>query len=259
MLAPSELPIFLSGLVRCGVCGDDFVSVGGRRRCKAANRQACSNSSITSNHLEERALSGRRDRLLTPDIICRFAVHLQRELDAEQRAAYGRRDELEDALVETRQRAAKILRRVEEDEAAPRSLTTRLKELEVEEEQLERELAELPERTVIRLPTNYEAIYRTAIAELNQHLATREANVSRSAIRALIEGVVVHAGNCRGGKHRRLELHGDMFQMVALTEAAVGGSVKVQNARKAQFHGTGPLSGTPLVAGAGFEPATFRL
>ena len=68
-----------------------------------------------------------------------------------------------------------------------------------------------------------------------------------------------HAGNCRGGKHRRLELHGDLFQMVALTEAAVAGSVKVQNARKAQFHGTGPLSGTPLVAGAGFEPATFRL
>lgn len=205
MLAPSELPIFLSGLVRCGVCGDDFVSVGGRRRFKAANRQVRSNRSITSNHLEERALSGLRDRLLTPDIICRFAVHLQRELDAEQRAAYGRRDELEDALVETRQRAAKILRRVEEDEAALRSLTTRLKELGAEEEQLERELAELPERTVIRLPTNYEAIYRTAIAELKQHLATREANVSLSAIRALIEGVVVHAGNCRGGKHRRLE------------------------------------------------------
>ena len=119
-LAGAKRPAhFLSGLVRCGVCGDAFVSVGGRWRCKAAGRQACSNNSILSEHLEQRALAGLRDRLLAPEIISRFAVHLQRELDAQQRLAHGRRDELESTLVDAKQRAAKILQRIEEDEYAP--------------------------------------------------------------------------------------------------------------------------------------------
>lgn len=119
-LAGAKRPAhFLSGLVRCGVCGDAFVSVGGRWRCKAAGRQACSNNSILSEHLEQRALAGLLDRLLAPEIISRFAVHLQRELDAQQRLAHGRRDELESTLVDAKQRAAKILQRIEEDEYAP--------------------------------------------------------------------------------------------------------------------------------------------
>lgn len=143
---------FLSGLVCCGVCGNDLVNVGDRWRSKAAGRQACTNSSITSAHLEERALAGLRDRLLTLEIISRFAVHLQRELDAQRRSVHGQRDDLEAALAGARQRAAKILRRIEDEDDAPRSLTARLKELETEEERLERAIADLPERTVIRLP-----------------------------------------------------------------------------------------------------------
>ena len=194
---------FLSGLVRCGVCGGDFVSTGGRWRCKAASRQACSNSSITSGLLEQRTLAGLRERLLTPEIIGRFAVHLQRELDARQRASLGKREAIESTLTDVRLRAAKILRRIEEDDDAPRSLTTRLKELEAEEARLERELSIQPERTVIRLPANYEAVYRTAIAQLEEHLTAREAIASKNTIRTLIEAVVVHGVESRGGKHGR--------------------------------------------------------
>ena len=82
-----------------------------------------------------------------------------------------------------------------------------------------RELATLPERTAIRLPANYETVYRAAIAQLEQHLAPREASGSRNAIRTLIEVVVVHGGKGRGGKHRRLELHGDLFRMLEFAEA----------------------------------------
>lgn len=45
----------LSGLVRCGVCGEPYVSTGKRWRCKAAVRKACSNSSILGDQLEARA------------------------------------------------------------------------------------------------------------------------------------------------------------------------------------------------------------
>ena len=66
---------------------------------------------------------------------------------------------------------------------------------------------------MVRLPANYEALYRVAIAELEQHLATREASASRNAIRTLVDAVVVHGGDSGGGKYRRLELQGNLFSM----------------------------------------------
>ena len=71
----------------------------------------------------------------------------------------------------------------------------RLKDLERDEERLEQEVANLPERTVVRLPTNYTTTYRTAIAGLQQLLATPETSRSRNVIRALIETAVVHGGD----------------------------------------------------------------
>ncbi len=46
-------------------------------------------------------------------------------------------------------------------------------------------------------------------------------NGYRKAIRALIEAVVVYGGSSRGGKHGRLELHGDVFRMLDFAEQAV--------------------------------------
>ena len=247
----------LSGLVRCGVCGEHYVSTGGRWRCKAALRKACSNGSILGHQLEERALAGLRDHLLTPEVIGRFAQHLQHELHAQQKAAHSRRAEIETSLAETRSRTAKILKRIEEDDDAPRSLSARLKELEAEEERLEEELRTLPDQTIVRLPANYEAVYRTAIAQLEQHLTTKDAASSRNAIRALIDSVVVHAGDSRGGKVRRLELHGDLYRMLEFTEEA--GSSGAQKRKQPQAGGLGAGSVTPVVAGVGFEPTTFRL
>ena len=251
----------LTALVRCGVCGEDYISMGaGRWRCKASTRQACNNGSVAASQLEDRVLAGLRGRLLTPEIVGRFAVHLQRELDSQMRSAHGRRDKLEVCLAETRLRIAKLLKQIEGDEDLPRSIMTRLRDLESEEEHLEQELINLPERTVVRLPANYEAVYRSAISELDQHLTTRDASVSRNAIRALIDSVIVHAGDSRGGKVRRLELQGDLFRMLEFVETAAAGENRSrQNARKPQSLGTEALVVAPLVAGAGFEPATFRL
>ncbi|WP_039858987.1 hypothetical protein, partial [Novosphingobium pentaromativorans] len=43
---------------------------------------------------------------------------------------------------------------------------------------------------------------------------------SKGTIRTLIEAVVVHGGDSRGGKHRRLELHGDLFRMLDFAQGA---------------------------------------
>lgn len=78
--------------------------------------------------------------------------------------------------------------------------------MEREEGRLEQELANLPERTVVRLPANYELVYRNAIVQLYEHLVTRDAAPSRNALHTLIETVVVHGGDGRGGKVRKLAL-----------------------------------------------------
>lgn len=87
-----------------------------------------------------RALAGPRNRLLTAKIISRFARHLQVELHNRHLTAHKRRDEIERALAEVRSRAAKVLKRIEEDDDAPRALSLRLKELEAEEDRLNEEL-----------------------------------------------------------------------------------------------------------------------
>lgn len=68
---------------------------------------------------------------------------------------------------------------------------------------LAQELKNVPERTVVCLPANYEAVCHSAIGELEAHLASREASASREAIRTLIEAVIVHEDDARGGKVRR--------------------------------------------------------
>ncbi|MBX7514454.1 zinc ribbon domain-containing protein [Qipengyuania sp. GH38] len=247
----------LSGLVGCGICGQPYVSTGGRWRCKGSLQKKCTNGSVAGKHLEERALAGLRDCLLTPEVISRFAQHLERELSAQHQATDKRQGEIKAELRGVQSKIAKIVRRIEEDDEAPRALTNRLKEHEAAEELLKEELATMPTRTVVRLPANYEAVYRTAIAELKDHLESKDAASSREAIRALIEKVVVHAGDSRGGKVRRLELHGDLYRMLEFTEEAASGGAKKR--KQPQATGAGAASVTPVVAGVGFEPTTFRL
>ena len=79
-----------------------------------------------------------------------------------------------------------------------------------------------------------------------------------NSVRALIEKVVVHGGDSRGGKVRRLELHGDLFRMLEFAHASTT-SGRPAKRRSSGISGDFGVIGTPLVAGAGFEPATFRL
>ena len=69
----------------------------------------------------------------------------------------------------------------------------------------------------------------------------------------------MHRGDSRGGKHRRLELQGDLFRMLEFAEAAwAGGSCRLQKRRNPQQGSAGGLSRTPLVAGVEFNRCRTR-
>ena len=204
----------LSGLVTCGACSQPFIGTGYRWRCKAALRQACGNASIRLDELEQRVLAGLRHRLLTPDLVARFVADLQRELDEQQTSSAGDADRLKTRLGDVRTKIANVVRRIEDDVDAPRALTTRLKDLELEESSILTNLALTPKRPTICLPTDYDALYTTAVAELDRHLAVPDAAPARAAMRQLIESIVVHPGVARSGKARRVELRGDLFALL---------------------------------------------
>lgn len=174
----------LSGLVACGACGSPVLATGaGRWRCKGHRTGACTNGSVTTSELENRAFAGIRGKLLTPEAVSQFAAAFQRELKEAHRTDNAERARNEIELTEPRARIAKLVTRTEEDDDGPRSLSVRLKELEATEQALEATLATLAtlaERQVVRLPANYEALYLRAIADLDQHLATERQRVSHS-------------------------------------------------------------------------------
>ena len=254
-LSGAKRPIhLLSGLVICGACSAPFLATGaGRWRCKGHRTGACDNGSITTTELEARALAGIRERLLTPALIKRFAALLQLELATVAQAGNVERATAEQKLAETRTRIDNLVSQIEDDEDAPRALTTRVKNLEAEERRLEETIAATTASLVVRLPANYESLYGHAIAELDAHLASDDGAAARNTIRPLIEKIVVQPGSARGGKRRPIQLQGDLYRMLAFAERACA-----SNAQKPRAAGPGAFV-IPLVAGTGFEPVTFRL
>lgn len=247
-------PHLLSGLVECGLCQQPYLSSGGGRwRCKGHRTMQCNNGSIRTSELEDRTLTGLRTKLLTPAVIASFAAALQEELKTIRLESESKGDELRAALGDTRARMAKLLAQLEEEDDVPKSLLRRLKELEKEEERLADLVDAKPVNNVIRLPTNYEAVYRRAVDDLSAHLASTDATRARKSVRQIISKVVVGPGTGRGGRVRPMELHGDLFEMLEFAQTA--SMAETQKPRRKR-DGVVVIG---RVAGAGFEPATFRL
>jgi len=239
-LGGAKRPVhLLSGLVECGACGGPFVGTGGRWRCKAAMRQACRNASIRIDQLESRVLAGLREQLLTPEMIGKFARALQQELDEQQQVANAGAAGTEASLIDVRDRMRRLAKRIEEDEDAPRMLISRLKALEAEEADLAAAVTAAPARTVVRLPTNYELVYRRAVEQLEEHLRSDDGNAAREAIRVLIDKIVVQPGDERGGKRRAVQLHGDLFQMLDFASTVSGRDTRA-SARTRTHNSPGP-------------------
>lgn len=195
----------LSDLVFCGVYCVKFVAAGGgccryRNRCGAG----CGNGSITTVRLESRALSGARERLLSPSLISRSGAEPQKELNHAPHDIDASPFAVEVTLADTRSRVAKLVHRMEEYDEVPNALIGRLKQLKQVETQLSADLVTTSERKVIRRPANYAAVYIKAVAELKAHLPGVEGTATRQAIRALVERVVVQVGNAHCGKSRAM-------------------------------------------------------
>ena len=236
----------LSGLLTCGVCGGGFtITAKDRYGCARRARQgSCSNShGIQRAELETRILGGLKSTLVTPELVKEFVDEYRREWNKVQSEAAEKSRDRERRLAAVKRKIDAILRAIENG-IYTSSTKERLEALEVEKAELA-----LP-NNVVALPTihpNLAQLYRDKVARLELELADPAlAAEAKSVIRSMIKTIAVSPGPNRGEVN--LELHGELAALMTLAEARSGG--KTTSDTRIQVS---------VVAGAGFEPTTFRL
>ncbi len=243
----------LSGKLFCGCCDGPMTNIGRNYlACSAARRQGtCSNGrGIQRDELDKMILDALQARLMEPEHVAAFVAEFNAEwnrLQAEVSAHEGaKRRELDavgrklDGLIDA------IARGI-----CSTSLQQKLDELEARKAELERALQAAPRPRPLLHPRLAD-IYRQRVESLQTALDGPDASAALETLRSLIERVVLHPAP-DGHRGFEIELVGEIAAMVALGADDKDHS-RSQVAGHDAFH-----SSIKVVAGAGFEPAAFRL
>ena len=239
----------LSGLVHCGVCGGPYTLRGqGRFVCsRHLDTRACDNNrSITRAALEQRVLAGLKDRLMAPDLLeeaIRAYVEETNRLNHERRAASAA-GQIE--LRKVVKAIDAIVDLVEEGRHTP-AILERLYGLEDRAAELRAQQAAAPS-DVPDIHPNIAELYRRKVTRLAETLNDpADRDEAADALRSLIEKVELRPGSQRGEVHA--VLHGEIGAILDWLEG------RYDNTPGTYVSGVSVSMG----AGAGFEPATFRL
>ncbi len=201
----------LSGLLECGVCGDNYaIVVGDRYGCVGHHRgRSCSNGrTIRREVLERRALAGIADRLVSADkieaAVAAYAAHINRE-NREQRIEA---DADKRGLARIDKAVAGIMAAIEDGLYQP-TMKARMAELERERAEITARLAKAP-RGVPDIHPGIAEIYKRKVAALMETLKDPNTRLDASSdIRSLVGRIVLHPGEKRGEVHATL--HGSLI------------------------------------------------
>ena len=245
----------LSGLVFCGCCGGPY-SLRGADRFACSNhisKGACSNSrTIPREELEARALSGLKDRMMAPEIVEEAMRAYAEETNRLNRERRSSGDAWKAELVKIEKQIRGIIEAIKAG-MFHESMKAEMDTLEARKTELSTLLADAPEDTPDILPSA-SAIYAKKVSALTKALNRKEERQEAAeTLRGLIEKISLTPGPERGEIYATL--HGELGTILNWTERqAIGKTVKTT---KPAADATG-LS-LSVVAGAGFEPAAFRL
>ncbi|MFW8636116.1 recombinase family protein [Cribrihabitans pelagius] len=242
----------LSGLLRCACCGASYTLINKTRYgCAGARNKGaaiCTNrATIGREEVEERVLSGLKQRLLAPDLLEQFAEEYRKAFNEAAAGASQERQKAEASLQKVEGKIACILKAIE-DGMYHASMKAKMSELEAEKARLDAIIKESPEPPALRLHPSLSQRYREMVEDLARSLNAPEVKREATAsLRALISQVrMVPDADAAGG--HQLELVGELAGLLALGQP--------DSTKPPLF--AGAWSET-VVAGAGFEPATFRL
>ncbi len=243
----------LSGLVRCGGCGGAMTIINRERYSCSARRErgTCTCPvSISATQLEARILDALRDILFGRDeLIAEFAAAFRAEVDRLRRtrhqSATARRKDLE----KVNRGIERCLAFIIDGDGDPGSVRAKLAELEARKRVLELGLRDVDPAPELEIHPNIGELYRRKVGDL-EHLLQDEATRPQAMeiLRSMIDRIEVTPGQARG--EAEVLLVGALASI--LDYAASGGHAKAAV-------GDGGQGRVLMVAGAGFEPAAFRL
>ena len=122
----------LGGLLACGHCGGGYTVIGKDRYGCATRRSkgTCDNArTITRQRIEQRVLSGLKDRLLAPELVAEFVRAFAEEMANLQRQAASEHGRLREELADVERRLEGVMRAIEGG-AWSETLNKRLSDLE---------------------------------------------------------------------------------------------------------------------------------
>ena len=242
----------LSGLLRCGCCGGDYTIINKNRfSCSTRKRKGtCVNAqSITVQEIEERVLVGLKDRLMDPELVSAFVEGYQEAAKEEREKAKAAQTQLEKRKADIGRKISGILNAIE-DGLYESSMKERLAALKAEREALEREfiVPEPPGIEVLLHPRSAE-IYRRWVERLDQSLKGDNQHEAIELIRSMIDHIDLNPR--QDGPGLDATLYGALAQILSVCGEISG------NKKRPEGEPSGRL--LSVVAGAGFEPAAFRL
>lgn len=193
-------PGIFSGLLRCGECGGTYtVYTGGKLICSTYREKGtCTNRRTPSRaKVEERALQGLREQILSPEAVALYVRTYHRASQARKENVASLRAPLERRLGELGRGIDRIVAAIERG-ASTAAMEARMMEMDAERQTLEAQLAEIvDERPVFELHPNSAERYAGMVAELQTVLADIAAGETQAqralinAVRGLIEKIVI--------------------------------------------------------------------
>ena len=237
----------LSGLMKCGNCGGSYSKISANLfGCASArNKGTCNNRlNVRRDKIEQQILDCLRSELMDPELFKEFADEFYREVN---RMRINHNAELEQKRREKTSIERKIRKLVDAiaGGADALSLNQELIALEKQQKEIEQELASRPDREPLVHPKLAE-LYRRKVNNL--HLALSNPDTGTEAmeqIRELIDTITLTPSKGR----LQVELRGDLAGILSLCSQS----------KKSASRKNCELEQIKMVAGAGFEPATFRL
>ena len=180
---------------------------------------------------------------MAPEMVEEFVAAYSEEVNRHRREATAGRAGKERALAEVRRKLDKLIEALIEGYRTA-GLQQKLEELEARKAALEQELTADPPPPV-RLHPNLAQVYRGKVGRLHEALADPGLrDEALGILRGLLERVAIHPGE----DGLQVEIVGAIVTMVELGLDAKQAALPVEAAGSVK-----------VVAGAGFEPATFRL
>ncbi|MEX0300792.1 MAG: recombinase family protein [Leisingera sp.] len=233
----------LTRLAFCGECGGPLASVGrDYLACSAARKLGtCSHKkSVRRGVLEETVLNLLRSRLMQPDAVAEFIASVSKAANKEACTQQEQRTRMQSERNAAARKLDGLLDAIAEGLRTP-GLQAKLEGIEARITEMDEALS-APPPSPVRINPNLSEIYRRKVSDLSATLS--DPGIRTEALE-ILRGLITRVCVTHGEDGMTLELEGALTAMIGLA----------QNEQSRP----GAACSAKVVAGAGFEPATFRL